>query len=65
MMQMTRAAPIGLLAIPFIEMAKMKGVSPSGIITRHALPNALEPIINVVVLNLAYLIVAVVVVSHQ
>ena len=68
MMRMTRAAPIGVLAIPFIEMAKLQGVSPFVIITRHALPNALAPIINVVVLNLAYLIVDVViveVVSHQ
>jgi peptide/nickel transport system permease protein len=30
---------------------------------RHALPNALSPIINVVVLNLAYLVVGVVVVE--
>lgn len=63
MMRMTRAALIGVLASPYIEMAKLKGVSPLGIITRHALPNALAPIINVVVLNLAYLIVGVVVVE--
>ena len=36
---------------------------PSRIILRHALPNALSPIINVVVLNLAYLVVGVVVVE--
>jgi ABC-type antimicrobial peptide transport system permease subunit len=46
MMRMTRAAPIGVLAIPFIEMAKLQGVSPFGITTRHALPNALAPIIK-------------------
>ncbi|MCR6502792.1 ABC transporter permease [Shinella sp. CPCC 101442] len=63
MMRMTRAALVGVLASPYIEMAKLKGVSPLGIITRHALPNALAPIINVVVLNLAYLIVGVVVVE--
>lgn len=60
---MMRAALIGVLASPYIEMAKLKGVSPLGIMTRHALPNALAPIINVVVLNLAYLVVGVVVVE--
>ncbi len=63
MMRMTRAAIINVLTSPFIEMARLKGVSQSRIILRHALPNALSPIINVVVLNLAYLVVGVVVVE--
>jgi peptide/nickel transport system permease protein len=63
MMRMTRAAIINLLASPYIEMARLKGVSPLRIILRHALPNALAPIINVVALNLAYLITGVVVVE--
>ncbi|MDT8345295.1 MAG: ABC transporter permease [Thermohalobaculum sp.] len=63
MMRMTRAAIINLLASPYIEMARLKGVSPMRIILRHALPNALAPIINVVALNLAYLITGVVVVE--
>jgi peptide/nickel transport system permease protein len=63
MMRMTRAAVINVMASPYIEMAELKGVSRSRIIFRHALPNALSPIINVVVLNLAYLVVGVVVVE--
>ena len=63
MMRMTRAAIINLLASPYIEMARLKGLKPSRIIVHHALPNALAPIINVVVLNIAYLIVGVVVVE--
>lgn len=63
MMRMTRAAIINLLASPYIEMARLKGLSPSRIIVHHALPNALAPIINVVALNLAYLVVGVVVVE--
>ena len=63
MMRMTRAAIINLLARPYIEMARLKGLGPRRVIVRHALPNALAPIINVVVLNLAYLIVGVVVVE--
>lgn len=63
MMRMTRAAIINLLASPYIEMADLKGVSRTRVILLHALPNALAPIINVVALNLAYLITGVVVVE--
>ncbi|MCH8176980.1 MAG: ABC transporter permease [Proteobacteria bacterium] len=63
MMRMTRASIISLLASPYIEMAKLKGLKPSRIIIRHALPNAWSPIIQVVVLNLAYMIVGVVVIE--
>ena len=62
-MRMTRAAIINLLASPYIEMARLKGLSPARIIIKHALPNALAPIITVVVINLAYLVVGVVVVE--
>ena len=63
MMRMTRAAIINLLASPYIEMATLKGLPRWRIIVMHALPNALAPIINVVVINLAYLIVGVVIVE--
>jgi len=63
MMRMTRAAIINLLASPYIEMANLKGMSRAHIILHHALPNAWAPIVNVIVINLAYLIVGVVVVE--
>ena len=63
MMRMTRAAIINLLSSPYIEMARLKGISPRRIIARHALPNAWAPIANVIALNLAYLVVGVVVVE--
>jgi peptide/nickel transport system permease protein len=63
MMRMTRATIINLLASPYIEMARLKGISPMKIILRHALPNALAPIVNVVAINLAYLVVGVVIVE--
>jgi peptide/nickel transport system permease protein len=63
MMRMTRAAIINVLNSPYIEMAKLKGISPARIIVHHATPNALSPIINVVILNLAYLTVGVVVIE--
>lgn len=63
MMRMTRAAIINLLSHSYIEMASLKGVRKYKIILRHALPNAWAPIVNVVILNLAYLIVGVVIVE--
>ena len=63
MMRMTRASIINLLASAYIEMAHLKGLKPGRIIIRHALPNALAPIINVIIINLAYLIVGVVIVE--
>lgn len=63
MMRMTRAAIINLLASPYIEMARLKGIKPLRVILVHALPNALAPIINVIALNLAYLVTGVVVVE--
>ncbi len=63
MMRMTRASIINLLASPYIEMARLKGTPPWKVIVRHALPNAWAPIINVIALNLAYLITGVVLVE--
>jgi peptide/nickel transport system permease protein len=63
MMRMTRAAIIGVLAQPYIEMARCKGLSPTRIVLRHALPNAWAPIANVVAFSLSFLIVGVVVVE--
>lgn len=63
MMRQTRAAIINILASPFIEMARLKGLKRLRVIVVHAFPNALSPVINVVALNLAYLVVGVVIVE--
>ena len=63
MMRQTRAAVYSVLSSPFIEMAFLKGIPKWRIVLQHALPNALAPIVNVVALNLAYLIAGVVVVE--
>ncbi|MCW4115346.1 ABC transporter permease [Aurantimonas sp. MSK8Z-1] len=63
MMRMTRAAILNVMSSPYIETAELKGLGAFRIIARHAAPNALAPIINVVALNLAYLVVGVVVVE--
>jgi peptide/nickel transport system permease protein len=63
MMRMTRAAIISVLSSSYMETAELKGVSAWRAIYKHAAPNAIAPIVNVVALNLAYLIVGVVVVE--
>lgn len=63
MMRMTRAAILNVMQSAYIETAELKGLSAFDIIRKHALPNAVAPIINVVMLNLAYLVVGVVVVE--
>jgi peptide/nickel transport system permease protein len=63
MTRMTRAAVINVMSSPYIEMAILKGVPRRRIITRHAFPNAVGPIVNVVALNLAYLIGGVVIIE--
>ena len=61
--RMTRAAVLDILKQAYIEMALLKGVSKSRIIIRHAIPNSLGPIINVIALNLGYLVSGVVIVE--
>ncbi len=63
MMRMTRAAILNVMQSAYIETAELKGMGALQVIYRHALPNALAPIINVVMLNLAFLVVGVVVVE--
>ncbi len=48
MMRQTRAAIINILASPFIEMARLKGIKRTRVIVMHAFPNALSPVINVI-----------------
>jgi peptide/nickel transport system permease protein len=63
MMRMTRAAILNVMQSAYIETAELKGLPPMQVIWRHALPNAVAPIVSVVVINLAYLVVGVVVVE--
>lgn len=63
MMRMTRAAILNVMQSAYIETAELKGLSPMTVIWKHAFPNAIAPVVNVVMLNLAYLVVGVVVVE--
>ena len=63
LIRMSRAAVLNVMSSPYIEMAILKGVPRRRIIFRHALLNAVGPIVNVVALNLAYLVTGVIVVE--
>ena len=63
LIRMSRAAVLNVMSSPYIEMAILKGVPRKRIIFRHALLNAIGPIVNVVALNLAYLVTGVIVVE--
>ncbi|MGO7183643.1 ABC transporter permease [Rhizobium brockwellii] len=63
MMRMTRAAILSVMSSAYMETAELKGIGAFRAIVKHAAPNALAPIINVIALNLAYLVVGVVVVE--
>jgi peptide/nickel transport system permease protein len=62
--RMTRATVLNVLNSPYIEMAILKGVPRRRIILRHALFNAVGPIVNVIALNLAWLVGGVVVIEQ-
>jgi peptide/nickel transport system permease protein len=63
LIRMSRAAVLNVMSSPYIEMAILKGVHRKRIIMRHALFNAIGPIVNVVALNLAYLVTGVIVIE--
>jgi len=63
MIRMTRAGILNVMSSPYIEMAILKGVPRKRIILRHAFFNAIGPIVNVIALNLAYLVSGVVIVE--
>jgi len=63
MIRMTRAAVVETLNTPYVEMALLKGASRPRMVLRHALPNALGPIVNAVALSLSYLLGGVIIVE--
>lgn len=61
--RMTRVTVLEVLRSPYVEMAILKGVPRRRVILRHALPNVVGPIANVIALTLGYLVTSVVVVE--
>jgi peptide/nickel transport system permease protein len=63
MLRMTRASLLVALSQPYIETARLKGLTARRIVLRHALPNVLGPIASIVAFYLAWLVVGVIVVE--
>ena len=63
MARMTRAAIIHQLDSPYLEMARLTGVSSLRAVLRHALPNAVGPIANSISLSLSYLFGGVIIIE--
>ncbi len=61
--RVTRAAVVEVLESDYVEMARLKGMPERTVLWRHALPNAIGPIFQVIALNLAYLAGGVIVVE--
>jgi peptide/nickel transport system permease protein len=63
MIRMTRAAMLDVMASGYVEFALLKGVPKGRLLMKHALPNAMGPVLSVIALNLGYLISGVAVVE--
>ena len=58
-----RASLIEVLQSDYVEMARLKGVPERKVMTRHAFPNALGPVFQVIALNIAYFAAGIIVVE--
>ena len=63
-MRYLRDSLIEVLATDYIRMARLNGIPQRRLIWRHAMPNALVPLLNVTALNLTYLFGGVVVIEQ-
>ena len=61
--RVTRISLIEVLESDYVEMARLKGAPERTVLWRHALPNALGPVLQVIALNVAYFAAGVIVVE--
>ena len=62
--RVTRAALIEVLESDYVEMARLKGAPERVVLWRHAMPNSLGPVFQVIALNIAYFAGGVIVVEY-
>jgi len=53
-----------VLESDYVEMARLKGLPERTVLLRHALPNAIGPVFQVIAISLAYLAGGVVVIEY-
>ena len=61
--RMVRATMIDVLESEYVQMARLKGVPERRVLFHHALPNAAAPIVQIIVLNVAWIVGGIVVVE--
>ncbi|GHG59914.1 ABC transporter permease [Sinomonas cellulolyticus] len=61
--RMMRTSVIDVLETDFVRTATLKGISPARLVGRHIIPSAILPTLNVLAMNIAWLIGGVVVVE--
>jgi peptide/nickel transport system permease protein len=59
-----RASMVEVLESDYVEMARLKGLPERTVLVRHALPNAIGPVFQVIAINLAYLTGGVVIIEY-
>jgi peptide/nickel transport system permease protein len=59
-----RASMVEVLESDYVEMARLKGLPERTVLIRHALPNAIGPVLQVIAINLAYLAGGIVVIEY-
>ncbi|WP_129669507.1 ABC transporter permease [Phytoactinopolyspora endophytica] len=61
--RMMRTSVIDVMASEYVQTARLRGLGTGRVVLRHALPNAVLPTLNVIALNIAWLVGGVVVVE--
>jgi peptide/nickel transport system permease protein len=59
-----RASTIEVLESDYVEMARLKGLPERTVLVRHAMPNAIGPVFQVIAINLAYLAGGIIVIEY-
>jgi peptide/nickel transport system permease protein len=59
-----RASMVEVLESDYVEMARLKGMPERTVLVRHALPNAIGPVFQVIAINLAYLAGGIVIIEY-
>ena len=62
--RMVRSEMVDVLHSDYIRAARLKGLSPRVVLLRHALRNALTPVVTVVALDVGYVLGGIVVVEE-
>lgn len=62
--RLTRSAMIDVLALDFVRTARAKGMSERAVILRHALRNAMVPVVTLVGINVGVLLTSTVVIEY-